>query len=261
MVSSLLLHVPLLPLVGLWAPADPRAVRERNVTTLFEALAEEERITPVDLDALGGDTSTVAAVDEGPAPGIAPLAQNVRARGATSLGVPSARQARTTSGPAAWPDASGTEGEPELATRMPTPEKLLARSAGRGTSSGLTREEEQAMRAKWFAWYRDVLGRKIHAAYPQAALVRQGVRGLLWFKLRLSPDGSVRSCTIVRADAPKMKAALTKALDSIGRFPPYAATGLSFFPPFTFRIQHGPRAWRAASTRRRPTGPAATPTL
>ena len=101
------------------------------------------------------------------------------------------------------------------------------------------------MRAKWFGWYRDVLGQRIHSAYPRSRLEAGGIRGALAFRLELAPDGSVRSLRVLRAEDKQMREALNEALDEIKRFPPYEATGLTFFPPFAFNIHHGPRTTRA----------------
>jgi hypothetical protein len=247
MAASVLLHVPLLPLVGLWAPEADTVRRVRDVTALFEALAEEERIVPVDLETLGGGEATTAAADTGPAPGAQSLTDNPCARGSVSTAVP-APPARDVEGAAVTASVHGEDSEqlgPALTSRLPAPDAIARRAGGRGTS-GLTPEEERAMRQKWFAWYRGVLGERLFATYPRAELEARGVRGQLAFKLDLAPNGEVKACDVVQADAPEMRDALASTLKRIGRFPSYAATGLPFFPPFLFRIQHGPGEWKPA---------------
>ena len=79
--ASLLLHVPLLPLLGLWAPDPVHRTRERDVTAVFNALLEEERIVPVDLESLCGGSGASGSGVSGPAGGSVRLTDTARARG------------------------------------------------------------------------------------------------------------------------------------------------------------------------------------
>jgi hypothetical protein len=261
LAASLVLHLPVLSLVGLWGEQPRERPPERNVTALFDALVEQDRIVPVDLESLGGVSPATTAVEIGPAPGAVSLADDPRARGGVSAEAPESALRRSaadvkieacvTDADAGADAGRGADGSDfDLATRIAAPAEVVARSGGKGGGrSGLTREEERTMRARWFGWYRGVLSEKIHAAYPRARLEGQGVRGSLSFHLELAPDGSVRSLRVLRADARAMRDGLDEALDSIKRFPPYAATGLSFFPPFAFDIHHGPAEWSSPAGR------------
>jgi len=265
---SLTLHLPLLPLVAAWAPESRDALRERNVTALFDALVEEARIVPIDLAELAQDQATPP---DGPAPGEVSLADSPAARGDVSSDSPrrlSQGEARTGGALEAAPGAGelffsqaqapgspGRDGEdsaqdPEggiaLASRIPPPEDVIARSMRAGR--GLSPEEAREQRARWFAWYRSLLSERFLAAYPRSRLEREGVRGTLSFKLELAADGSVKSLTVTRADEPAMERALREALAAIGRWPSYEATGLRAFPPFVFSIEHGPAEWQKLSS-------------
>jgi hypothetical protein len=241
---SALVHVPFMGLAGLYAPPAADESRGRDVTELLAALAEEERIVPVELEKLGApgpsDTRT------GPAPGLARLVENDAARGEVSTEAPRARLTR------------GEGASVEFADRVAAPEG--AARPGGGGETGLSPEETRAMLARWFPWYRQALRRRIEAAYPRARLVGRGVRGWLAFRLELAPDGAVKSVAVTRADSPAMSRALEDTLASVGRFPGYEATGLDFFPPFVFRIRHAPDEWRSPvgrETRARPPAPRA----
>lgn len=255
--ASLALHLPFLFLLAAWLPESRQVVRERNVTALFDALVEEARIVPVDLAALaqGG----AAAPTDGPAPGAVSLADAPASRGEVCQALPDRSYRK---GPR--PDAgemslsspehkdggseSGGEDAPFLASRVAPPEDVLARSM-KG-SGKLSPEEAREQRARWFAWYRGLLSERFFAVYPRARLEKEGVRGTLTFKMELSPDGSLKSLTVTRADNPAMEQALREAVASVTKWPSYEATGLKFFPPFTFHINHGPGEWKTASVAR-----------
>ncbi len=235
--ASVILHLPLLLLVGLFAPPAQDSARYRNVTAVFDALAEADRVVLVDLTRLGGGERALASPVEGPAPGTPALSENPAAHGAVSSEVPDERR-----------DDAADPGRLSLAAGLRPPKDLAAGFVGGG--SGLTPLEERAMRRKWFLWYRLVLGERIRSTYPRARLESRGVRGNLTFRLVLAPDGAVKSWKVTKADSPLMKPALERTLGAIRKFPGYAGTGLDFFPPFVFSIHHGPREWKTLSAAR-----------
>jgi hypothetical protein len=249
--ASLILHVPILPLVGMWAPTPIDASRERNVTAVFDALMEEERIVPVDLESLGGGEPLAAAAASGPALGATRLTENPEARGTVSKALPDIMKTVDPGRFAMPSDPDGGASLPGLAERAPVDDAVQASTGTARGASSLTPEEERAMRAKWFPWYRSLIGRTLTSAYPKARLEKEGLRGSISFMIELAPDGSLKSFRILEASSDTMKAELKKSINAIERFPSYAATGLDFFPPFLFRIDHGPRGARASRMRRR----------